>query len=354
MPQQLDRNTLLATPICDLGLSIDHGRLRPLLDLFLGELAQAGIHRPSPAFYLSTEWGVPFDTISLAIPFYLAREDLIALHAEQVGFLEGAGRGDLLRYLRHEMGHVLNYAYRLYERADWTTVFGPMDAEYVEDYQPQPFSDEYVCHLPGWYAQKHPDEDWAETFAVWMTPHLNWHAAHAAWPKVLAKLEFCDTLMQEIRRQEPLVTLVEADEDVSQVSMTLAEFYGSTGEEPALGPAFAPALDASLYGIFERLGDHEDLSSSAPRRPAGELIRRLERDLAADVFRWTGCFPERVRPLIRQLAERAERLQQVYPADREGSAITAVVSLVTALAMDHVVRSGEAVSSQGAGTPVME
>jgi hypothetical protein len=249
------------------------------------------------------------------------------------------------------MGHVINYAYRLYERADWTTVFGPMDAEYLEDYQPQPFSDEYVCHLPGWYAQKHPDEDWAETFAVWMTPNLDWRRAHASWPKVLAKLAFCDALMAEIRRQEPLVTLVEPDEDVSQVTWTLAEFYavGEVDEEP--GPSVAPALDASLYGIFERLGDEEDFSTSAPRLPAGALIRRLERDLAADVFRWTGCFPERVRPLIRRLAARADLLQQVYPADREASAVTAVVSLVTALAMDHVVRAG---SLHGAGTPVME
>jgi len=347
-----DRDRLLATPICDLNLTLAGGRLEPLLAKFRRELAHLGV-RPEPACYLSTEWGVPFETISLAIPFYLAREDLIALHAEQVGFLEGSGRGDFLRYLRHEMGHVVNYAYRLYDRADWTDTFGPMDADYVEVYHPEPFSAKHVCHLPGWYAQKHPDEDWAETFAVWMTPAYDWRAAYADWSAARAKLEFCDRLMAELRERAPDVTAVEADEDVSDIDMTLADFYADYGEDPDDGPAFAPPFDASLRGIFEDLGDREDASSIAPRLPAGDLIRRLERDLATDVFRWTGCFPEAVRPLVRRLAERADRLLQVYPADRETAAIAAVVSLVTALAMDHVVR-GASRSSHGAAAPVTD
>ena len=27
-------------------------------------------------------------------------------------------------------------------------------------------------HLDPWYAQSHPDEDFAETFAVWLTPEV--------------------------------------------------------------------------------------------------------------------------------------------------------------------------------------
>src|SRR5262249_59734479 len=93
---------------------------------------------------------------------------------EQTGHLEGVGRVELLRYLRHEMGHVVNYAYQLYEREDWVELFGSMTQPYEEEYRPEPFSRRFVRHLPGWYAQKHPDEDWAETFAVWMTPGLDW------------------------------------------------------------------------------------------------------------------------------------------------------------------------------------
>src|SRR5205085_9865825 len=126
-----------------------------------------------------------------AIPFYLARQDLAEFHAERTGLVEGATRSDILRYLRHEMGHVVNYAYKLYETEEWVKRFGAIMQPYRDDYRPQPFNPHFVRHLPGWYAQKHPDEDWAETFAIWTTPALAWRAVHAGFPVGLAKLGNC-------------------------------------------------------------------------------------------------------------------------------------------------------------------
>ena len=154
--------------------------------------AGIGLTRVRPRFYLSTEWGVPFETVAIAIPFYLARPDLTALHAERVGHVEGFDRADILRYLRHEMGHVVNYAYRLYDEEEWVKQFGSITQPYVEEYRPEPFSRRYVRHLPGWYAQKHPDEDWSETFAVWMTPGLDWRKEYGGWPVAAAKLAYCE------------------------------------------------------------------------------------------------------------------------------------------------------------------
>src|SRR5207245_10444900 len=159
------------------------------------ELLRVGIRRLQPRFYLSTEWGGPFGTIAIAIPFYLARSDLTALHGKRAGYVEGLSRWDILRYLRHEMGHVVNYAYRLYEHEDWVKHFGSITQPYEEDYRPEPFSRRYVRHLNGWYAQKHPDEDWSETFAVWMTPGQDWRAEYAGWSEALAKLHFCADTM---------------------------------------------------------------------------------------------------------------------------------------------------------------
>lgn len=346
-----DCSRLLTTLVRDLGLAIPGSRLEPLIVAFEKERIGAGMIRLQPQYYLSTEWGVPFGTISVGIPFWLARADLIGLHVQNVGFLEGAGRNDFLRYLRHEVGHVVNYAYRLYDRLDWTKCYGSIKADYVDEYRLQPFSPEYVCHLPGWYAQKHPDEDWAECFAVWMTPDHDWRAAYSDWPVALAKLEFCDRLMKEVNHRDPDVTLEDMDEEVGQLACTLQYFYDNhemgEGEEDASkdattdkGLMFAPALNASLYGIFEDFGDHENLSTAAPRLAAGTLIRRIEKELVANVYRWTGCFPERVRTLVQQLAERSDQLHQVYPSDNETAAVTAVTSLVTALAMDRVVRRG--------------
>ena len=131
---------------------------------------------------------MPFETVAIAIPFYLARADLTAIHAERAGHIEGFDRADILRYLRHEMGHVVNYAYRLHETEEWVEQFGSITQPYLDEYRLEPFSRRYVRHLPGWYAQKHPDEDWSETFAVWMTPGLNWRDEYLEWPEALAKL----------------------------------------------------------------------------------------------------------------------------------------------------------------------
>jgi hypothetical protein len=319
--------------IRDLGLAIAGTPLEPVIAELERELTAAGITRVRPRCYLSTEWGVPFGTLAIAIPFYLARPDLTALHAERTSHVEGLGTRELLRYLRHEMGHVMSYAYKLYEQEEWVRCFGPITRPYREEYTPEPFSRRYVRHLPGWYAQKHPDEDWAETFAVWMTPGLDARAEYAAWPEALAKLDYCDRAMRELAEVDPPVTADELDEDVSEISDTLDQYYRSWEVEAGELP---PGLDGALRAIFEDWGHPEDFSTSAPRRPASALIRRLTRDLPADVYRWTGHFPEHTRHLLSHLAERADALEQVYPEDRETAAVISLTTLVTALAMNHV------------------
>jgi putative zinc-binding metallo-peptidase len=328
-------SNLWATPIRDLGLTIAGTPLQPIIEEFREELRQAGITRVRPRFYLSTEWGVPFETVAIAIPFYLARPELTALHAERVGHVEGFDRADILRYLRHEMGHVVNYAYRLYDEEEWVKQFGSITQPYGEEYRPEPFSRRYVRHLPGWYAQKHPDEDWAETFAVWMTPGLDWRAEYGGWPVAAAKLQYCDRIMQALRDRDPVVTSAELDEDVAEIEYSLGHYYrdnaGVLGEVP-------PGLDGALRAIFEDLGGGEGMSLDEPLAPAAPLIRRLEPELLANVFRWTGHFPERTRVLVRYLADRAEQLRQGYAVTRESAAIVALTTFVTGLAMNHVQR----------------
>jgi hypothetical protein len=328
-------SNLWSTPIRDLGLTIEGTRLEPILAEFMEELRQVGITRVRPRFYLSTEWGVPFETVAIAIPFYLARPDLTALHAERVGHVEGFDRADILRYLRHEMGHVVNYAYRLYDQEEWVKQFGSITQPYFEEYRPEPFSRRYVRHLPGWYAQKHPDEDWAETFAVWMTPGLDWRSEYGAWPVAYAKLTYCSRTMSGLRDRDPDVTSSELDEDVADIEYSLDQYYGSTADAPGDLP---PGLDGAIRAIFEDLGGTEGLSLDGSLQPAADLIRRLEPELMGNVFRWTGHFPERTRVLLRYLAERAAQLQQGYPPDREASAIIGLTTLVTGLAMNHVQR----------------
>ncbi|WP_437816316.1 putative zinc-binding metallopeptidase [Sorangium sp. So ce1078] len=320
-------------PFRDLGLTIAGTRLEAIIAEFTAELELAGLRRVRPRFYLSTEWGVPFNTVSIGIPFYLARPDLTALHRARAGHVEGVSRADCLRYLRHEMGHVVNYAYRLYDEQEWTERFGSLDAPYHESYRPVPFSRRYVVHLPGWYAQKHPDEDWAETFAVWMTPGRAWRVEYADWPEALAKLEYCDRAMAALRDRDPVVTDDELDEDVAELGTSLDEYYGAAlpgaGELPR-------GFDGALRAIFDELDELDELDEPGAERPAAGLILDMERELVASVYRSTGHFPEATRPLVRHLAGRAGELGLTYRAAGERTAVIAFAALVTALAMNHV------------------
>jgi hypothetical protein len=318
------------TPLRDLGLRIDGTPLAPIVLAFQDELAQRGITGVAPHFYLSTEWGVPFGSVSIAIPFYLARPDLTELHASRGGLVEGTDADDVRRYLRHEMGHVFNYAYRLHAEPEWTRLFGDIDQPYEEEYRPRPFSRDYVWHLPGWYAQKHPDEDWAETFAVWLTPGLDWRHEYSGAPVALAKLEYCDRTVERLKAVRAPLVIHDSDEDVNALSTSLEQLY----RELAPGdPELSEPLRQALRDMVVPLG-----RGRARPVPLGELLRALDRTLPPEVYRWTGEFPERTRLLMGRLAAQADRDQLTYPAEREREAAVAISVLLTALAMNHVVR----------------
>lgn len=324
-------STLWSLPIRDLGLTIAGTRLEPIVAEFQRELEAVGFRRLRPRYYLSTEWGVPFETVAIAIPFYLADPELERLHVERAGHVEGEGREEILRYLRHEMGHVVNYAYRLYDEPEWEERFGSINLRYDDDYRPIPFSRKHVTHLPGWYAQKHPDEDWAETFAVFITPGLDWRTEYAARPVALAKLEYCERVLHTILNRDPIVVDDELDEDVGEIRYSLAQFYRDLAPDV---PHLNLNLDTLLRNVFPPRPDRGD------SREAAALIRRLEGDLLGNVFRWTGHFPDRTRVLVEHLAARARNLELTYLEAEEAAVTVALTTLVTSLAMNYVHSGG--------------
>ena len=323
-------------PIRDLDLTIEGTPLAPILDDFRAEIARVGLSRVSPRFYLSTEWGVPTGSTAIAIPFYLARPELREMQEKNAGVVEGLDRADILRYLRHEMGHVVNYAYRLFEREDWVLQFGSITQPYLEEYRPSPFSRRYVRHLPGWYAQKHPDEDWSETFAVWMTPGHDWRAEYAGQAGALAKLEYCERTMASVRDQDPVESAAMLDEDVGEIAISVEQYYREQPKGEKSEAEFPRGLDGALRAIFDEVESPAEGASAIKRKPASALIRRNEREMLANVFLWTGHFPERTRVLVRHLEERADKLGCVYREDRERGVTIAVTTLVTALAMNWI------------------
>ncbi len=196
-----EQRDLLSRKISDLALKIPGTRLEELINELYQELEKAGISF-KPKTYLSDEWGCPQGVPVIGIPFYLADPRLCKLEGELTG-IEAETDAEVMMYLRHEAGHAFNYAYRLYLKTEWRRLFGPFSQPYKEEYKPIPFSARFVHHIPGWYAQKHPDDDFAETFAVWLTPGSEWRKKYADTP-ALTKLLYVDRVVRRYGRKPPV------------------------------------------------------------------------------------------------------------------------------------------------------
>lgn len=326
---------ILNQRICDFDLRIEGRPLGRLIEEFLRELEARGIKKLEPKFYLSDEWGVPEGTVAIGIPFYLADERLLKVQEIRGGGVEGTTEEEILRYLRHEMGHVINYAYQLYATEEWTLLFGPMARPYADQYRTVPFSPEYVRHLPGNYAQKHPDEDWAETFAVWMTPGLNWRELYSDSPGALRKLEYVEKTMPEVAGKDPATTIADADLEASQMVITVQDFY----REPADSPLTVPrSLDGDLKAIFAPYAPPPTDAQAARLGSATLLLKRQADPLSSTVYRWTGVDPFIVRQIMGHCIRRAAEMKLTYPLSARDAVLVQLTGFLTTLAMNYVYK----------------
>ncbi len=145
-----ERGVLLGRRISELGLSLRGTTLETLVQQLYAELDAKDVAFHPPV-YLSDQWGCPEGTPIIGVPFYLADTRLSRI--EQEVAIEVESERDSMRYLRHEAGHAVNYAYRLHERGDWRALFGRYDAPYRDRYHVDPFSRDHVRHILGFYAQ---------------------------------------------------------------------------------------------------------------------------------------------------------------------------------------------------------
>jgi hypothetical protein len=321
-----ERARILKATIDQLGLRIEGTYLEKLVTRLYAELDAAGI-RFKPKVYLADEWACPDGVPVIGIPFYLADEKLSRIEDEIMDGIEASSEETILAYLRHECGHAINYAYKLYEVPEWNEVFGAYSAPYLDDYKPQPFSRNFVRHIPGFYAQKHPDEDFSETFAVWLTPDSRWRDTYRSWG-AYQKLVYVDRLMREIGDQPPVVTGEDYDFAGDTLVHSLDEHYKRT--KPAL-IELPPELDHELRAVFRSGPRH-----SAQAVPASELIAQHRRALVVSIADWTGLYDVTVRSLIAHFAERSAQLELwVEERDRTNTLIR-LVALATALCMNRV------------------
>ena len=316
---------ILAKPIRELGLKIEGSPVERLVQQLYRELAAKKLTKFHPAIYLTDEWGCPSGEPVIGIPFYLA-DPMLAQLEKDTNDLEDTR--EIMMYLRHEAGHAFNYAYRLHRTPEWKQMFGPFRRPYHDNYRPVPFSRDYVRYLPGWYAQKHPDEDFAETFAVWLTPRSSWRKRYRGWG-AMAKLRYMDRIARTVRNVDPIRRRGQTDLTVDEMEMTVGDFYRRDGQEVPLGDL---ALDADLHDIFD---------ASKRRKtamPAQQFLHEHRKTVVDKVTYWTGAQRPLIKKLIESIEKRIGELNLFADAARESEHLIQISVYATALATNYVTR----------------
>lgn len=317
---------ILDKPIRELGLKIEASPLEKLVQRLYRELDHKGLKKFRPAVYLTDEWGCPSGEPIIGIPFYLADPRLSHLEKE-INDLED--QRQTMMYLRHEAGHALNYAYGLYKTAEWKQLFGPYRRRYRDDYRPVAFSRSYVRHMEGWYAQKHPDEDFAETFAVWLRPGSGWRKRYKDWPAI-AKLRYVDRIAKQFGEVEPSRPRGRKDITVDDMESTVAEFYEDVlNQQPSPGEL---PLDADLQDIFQVGRRKKGVV------PAAEMLRANRNALVDKLTYWTGVQRPLVKKLVESIEARAAQLELKADVKKERDYLTEITVYETALAMNYITR----------------
>ncbi len=288
---------LLGLRFCDLKLKIERSPVAKRVRRLYRELdkRQIGFR---PHVWLSEEWFSPDGVPGIAVPFYLAHPRLERLERRMMRNVEGGSAESAMRILRHEAGHAIDTAYRLRRRKRWREIFGPASLPYPDTYRARPGSRRYVQHLGEWYAQAHPCEDFAETFAVWLKPNSSWRRTYAQWP-AFHKLEFVDELLENVRGTRPPVRNREVVEPLRENTHTLADHYRRKLRR------YSMYRRTVTDHLLERVFTAERLRR-APR--AGTFLRAHSLHLVNATMRELHAERYSVEQILRIVVERAEKL----------------------------------------------
>ena len=296
-------DALLDLSMCDLHVGIKGGFLEQPIAELIQELERRGLlfH---PHFWLSNEWFTPDGVPGIAVPFYLAHPRLAKLEQAQMLEVEGGTTEWCLRILRHEAGHAIENAYQIRRRKTRRYIFGKSSQRYPMYYSPRPYSRSFVRHLDLWYAQSHPDEDFAETFAVWLTPDSLWEERYRGWP-VLKKLKYVDGLMKELRGVSPSVTTREEVDPLPSLKKPLREHYERKRRH--YGIERHTQYDPDLKRLFSSLPSH------AGKLRAAIFLNRFRREVRRKVASWTGEYQYTIDQVLEDMIQRCHELDLRVP-----------------------------------------
>jgi hypothetical protein len=327
----MTQRELLSVRLCDLNVSIEGTWLEERIERVRDELAQRDL-RFNPHFWLADEWFSPGGVPGVALPFYLAHPKLTRLERSQMLEAEGATAESCMRLLRHELGHAIQHAFNLQRRREWQRRFGKASTPYPEAYRPNPASRRYVHNLPAWYAQSHPEEDFAETFAVWLRPRSNWRRRYRGWP-ALRKVEYVDRLMHELAGQAPRVRSRAKPFSLSRERMTLGAYYERKRAHYSVG--FSDAYDRDLKRLFS-----ETEGAGDRRETAAAFLRLHRREVRSTVAKWTGEYQLTLNEVLDQMIGRCKELRLVANGPERNLVLDFAIML-TVHGMNYLYRGRE-------------
>ncbi len=317
--EQMSDDELLSLKFNELDLKIEGTWIEDCVGQLYKELSAKGIDFHPPC-YLADEWLCPDGEPVIGVAFFLAHPRLKNLERKIMLEAEGADKASCMRLLRHEAGHAINYAYSLYKRTQWRRLFGKFSKQYPEKYKYRPYSKSFVRHLEGWYAQYHPDEDFSETFAVWLDPGSDWEEKYKGW-KALGKLKYVDKVMKEVSLKPPRKNKGEKHWDISQLRLLLKTYYKRKKD-----------LYADEYPDFH--DDHlKKIFFERKEKDAGEkafkLIKRKNKEILNNVGHWTGEKKFIINKLLKDLAERSKQLELVSVGEESNDSLKVAVYVTT-------------------------
>jgi hypothetical protein len=316
---------LLSIRLSELDLKIEDTWIEECILRLYKDLEDKGlIFRPE--CYLADEWLCPDGEPVIGIAFFIAHPRLRKLENKMMLEVEGGTKEECLKLLRHETGHAINYAYFLYKRKRWKEHFGEFSEEYGDTYKYRPYSKSFVHHLGEWYAQYHPDEDFAETFAVWLDPESNWQEKYKGW-KALEKLKYVDSVMTEIRSKKPKKPAGVRHWEVSRLKSTLGTYYKRKQKLQA-----DKYSDFHDYSLVKMIPQTEDKTN---REKAYAMIRRHRKEILDQVALWTGEKKYRINDLLKTLITRSKELGLLSPKD-DPCVTMKIAVYVTAQVMNYL------------------
>jgi hypothetical protein len=186
-----------------------------------------------------------------------------------------------------------------------------------------------VFNLDAWYAQAHPAEDFAETFAVWLKPGTRWRRQYEDWG-AMRKLEYVDGLMSLLVGRTARPNPIRAVDPLGALRKTLREHYRKKRAYYTID--WPASYERTLYRIFSTEPRHAGLPGAA------QFLRRYSREICRLVAQGTGVHQYTVNYVVKRMIDRCRELNLRVAIPEAQAKQLCIVALTTQVM--QVLRTG--------------